>query len=66
MAIKTEEYNALRKKDYKALKVANQVEENLIKLGFKWIGKRKTRKLVHPNKVSDYLNDGWRICKIIV
>jgi len=47
-----------RKKDKAALKLAKEVEKT--KDHFIWITKGKTSKHVHPDKLKEYLSDGWK------
>jgi hypothetical protein len=47
-----------RKKDRAALKLAKEVEKT--KVDFVWITQGKISRHVHPDKVAEYLESGWK------
>ena len=47
-------------KSRKALLDAKKVEQELIERGYIWIYKEKTSKLVRPDRVKLYFEDGWK------
>lgn len=59
MVKNTEKYKA-QKRARQAITVAKDQEEQRVKDGWKWMSKAKATKHVHPSRVEQMIQEGWK------